>query len=217
MVGFTLYVRRMSAMFGQSTKGRRFPVEILTPEEVRGLMSAAGWDPDQRRERGSTGIRDRALVALMFRGGLRVNELILLEPKDMDGDGTLRVLHAKGGKSRVVGVDEETVALVGLWMARRVELGVAKGAPLFCTLGGRPLSRRNITGKLKMLAERAGIGKRVHPHGLRHSFAVSLVRDGLSMPIVQRALGHSSLATTATYLNHVAPEEVVAALKGRAW
>jgi site-specific recombinase XerD len=197
-------------MFGPSTKGLRFPVEILTAEEVRAMMKGCSrqWP---------TGVRDRALLAVLFRGGLRVNELILLEPKDLDTDGTLRVLHAKGGKSRVVAVDEETVALVELWMAKRRARGISDRAPLFCTLTGRAQSRRHITGRLKTLAVKAGIGKRVHPHGLRHSFAVSLVKDGVKMPIVQKALGHTSLQTTATYLNHVAPEEVVEALRGRAW
>lgn len=197
--------------FGSSTAGRTFPVEVLTPLEVRSLMSACS-------HRGSCGIRDRAMIATMFRAGLRVAELTALAPKDIDlATGEVRVLHGKGGKQRVVAVDTETVALIELWLARRLKSNVPARAPLFCTLAGNRLSRVQITQKLKQLATKAGIEKRVHPHGLRHSRAVDLVRNGVALPTIQAAYGHSSLRTTQVYVSHLAPSEVVEAMRGGSW
>jgi len=197
--------------FGASTRGRTFPVEILSPAEVRSLMSSCST-------RGSCGVRDRAMIATMYRAGLRVAELTALLPKDIDtATGTIRVLRGKGGKQRAVAVDIETSALIELWLVRRTKLTLPKRSPLFCTLLGRPLSRVQITQKLKALALKAGIEKRVHPHGLRHSFSVSMMQSGQPVPIIQRALGHSSLQTTATYLNHISDEDVLEAMRGRSW
>lgn len=197
--------------FGQSTKGQRFPVEILTSDEVRGLMGATS-------RRGVCGVRDRALIATMYRGGLRVSEALSLSPKDVDlGDGTVRVLRGKGGKSRVVALDPEAVALVELWLVKRGQLDAPKGAPLFCSLSGGPLARPNVTQKLKALAAKAGIQKRVHPHGLRHSRAMDLVQNGTPVTVISAAFGHANVSTTNTYLSHIAPAEVIAAMRGGTW
>lgn len=200
----------MSA-FGAPTRGRTFPVEVLTPAEVRALMSACS-------RRGACGARDRAMIATMFRAGLRVGELTSLSPKDIDlATGEVHVLHAKGGKHRVVAVDQETCALIELWLVRRAEHRVPSRAPLFCTLTGYTLSRVQITQKLKQLARTAGIEKRVHPHSLRHSFSAAAMHNGMLVPLIQRALGHSSLATTARYLDHIAPADVVRAMREVPW
>lgn len=194
-----------------STKGRRFPVEVLTAEEVRGLMAAAS-------RRGSCGLRDRALIATLYRAGLRIAEALALRPKDVDlAAGTVRVLRAKGGKQRLVGVDAETIALIERWIARRTKLGLNGIHPLFCTLGGGTMSRVQVEQHMKALATKAGIEKRVHPHALRHSRAYDMMKNGIAVPIIQRALGHASLSTTATYLNHIAPQDVVDAMKGGSW
>lgn len=198
--------------FGGSTnKGRRFPVEILTSDEVRALMGAAS-------RRGSCGVRDRALIATLYRAGLRIREALELAPKDLELEtGVIQVLRGKGGKSRVVAVDGETVALLEAWIARRTSLGLNGRQPLFCTLAGGRLSREQFSQRLKALAVRAGIEKRVHPHGLRHSRAVDLVRQGVALPVIQAAYGHSSLQTTQTYVSHIAPTEVIEAMRGGTW
>jgi integrase/recombinase XerD len=198
-------------MFGKSTKGRKFPVEILTSEEVRSLMNASS-------RRGTCGIRDRALIALLYRGGLRIAEALDLLPKDFTpATGEVRILNGKGGKARTVAIDPEAVALVELWLSRREKLGLNGRHPLFCTLAGAPLSRPQVTQNLKALAVRAGIQKRVHPHGLRHSRAVDLVKQGVPLTIIQAAYGHASLQTTATYVSHIAPQDVVNAMRGGTW
>lgn len=198
--------------FGMTTtKGRRFPVEILTSDEVRALMAKAS-------RRGSCGVRDRALIATLYRAGLRIREALDLRPKDVDlAAGTIRVLNGKGGKQRVVGIDGEAVALVELWLARRAALGLNGIHPIFCTLAGATMSDVQVRQHLKKLAGRAGIEKRVHPHGFRHSRAVDLVKRGTPLPVIQAAYGHTSLQTTQTYVSHIAPTEVIAAMQGGAW
>lgn len=197
---------------GYSTKGERFPVEILTSAEVRGLMGACS-------RRGLCGTRDRSMIALMYRAGLRISEVLGLLPKDVDlVTGAVAVLKAKGGKSRVVAVDPETVALVELWLEKRAGKGISACAPLFCSLGGESLDRRNVTRTLKTLAEKAGIRKRVHPHGLRHSRAFDLaVEQGVDVVTVSHALGHSNVSTTNTYLQHIAPAKVLEVMRGGTW
>lgn len=194
-----------------STKGMKFRPEVFTPAEIRSLMRATS-------STGACGVRDRALIAVLFRGGLRVNECLSLSVRDLDlSSGALKVLHAKGGKERVVGLDETAVALVELWLARRAKLGIARTAPLFCTLKGTKLSRVHVTQGLKELAAKAGIDRRVHPHAMRHSRAVDLLRNGEDVVLIGEALGHASIATTTTYLKHLAPDAVVEAMRKGAW
>jgi site-specific recombinase XerD len=70
---------------------------------------------------------------------------------------------------------------------------------------------------LPKLAQQAGIGKRVHPHGFRHTHAYELMMEGIEIPIIQRQLGHVSLATTSIYLNHIAPRQVIETMRKREW
>jgi site-specific recombinase XerD len=194
-----------------TTKGRKYAIEILTSEEVRAIIARSS-------SRCATGIRDRALTATLYRAGLRINEALTVYPKDVDTvAGTINVLNGKGGKQRVVGIDGETVALIERWIDQRVALGLNGRQPLFCTLKGGALGRVQVSRRLKKLAAKAGIEKRVHPHGFRHSRAVDLVRQHVPLPIIQRAYGHTSLETTQTYVSHIAPQEVVDAMKQGSW
>ena len=192
-------------------QGQRFPPEVLDGDEVRALIKAASG-------RAPTGIRNRALLAVLYRGGLRVSEALALEPKDVDRKhGTVRILHGKGDRARTVGLDAGAFALVERWLEKRKALGIKRSAPLFCTLDGRPVDSSYVRHALKRLAAKAGIEKRVHPHGLRHTHAAELAREGVAMNVIQAQLGHSSLATTSRYLAHVAPQHVVEAMRAREW
>lgn len=194
-----------------ANKGRRYPAEVLTPDEVRQLIrSASGRAP--------TGIRNRALLATMYRGGLRVAEALALHPKDVDADaGTVRILRGKGGRPRTVALDPEAFAFVERWLDRRTKLGIKGRAPLFCTLDGGPMSTGYVRAMLPRLAARAGLAKRVHAHGLRHSFAAGLAEERVPMNMIQAALGHSSLAITSRYLDHIQPQQVIDTLRARSW
>jgi site-specific recombinase XerD len=193
-----------------ANKGQRYPAETLTRDEVGRLLSAI-------RGQSSTAMRNRALIATLYRGGLRISEALALRPSDIDADtGELHIRKAKGRKSRRVKLDAGAVETVNLWRERRKALGFGGRAPLFCgikgaTAGGE-LKTPYVRRLLPQLAERAGIEKRVHPHGLRHSRAAELAAEGVPVNVIQEILGHTSLSTTNTYLAHVHPAQVFAAM-----
>lgn len=195
--------------------GKTYPVEVLTPGEVRRLIEACS-------RRGPSGLRNRALIVVLWRSGLRVSEATALHPKDVDLDsGTITVLHGKGDKRRVVGLDPEAGAVVQRWVACRRELTLARSAPLFCTIAqpmpGRPLHTAYLRELFKHLALKAGIEKRCHPHGLRHTFAYECRIEGMDLVEIQTLLGHRNLATTARYVSHLAPVEALARQRARVW
>ena len=190
---------------------RKLPPEVLTDAEVRSLMAACAGPP-------LTAARNRALVALLYRTGLRIGEALAIEAKDVDlASGTIAVLHAKGGSWRVVGVDAGALAVLAEWTALRGRLGVGPRSPLFCTTRGGPVSCGYTRRLMRSLGRAAGIHKRVHAHGLRHTLAAQLRAEGVDIGIISRQLGHRSIATTARYLDHIAPVDVVRAMRGREW
>ncbi len=172
--------------------GKTYPAEILTPDEAKALLRSTS-------NRAPTGIRNRALIVALYRGGLRIGEALALKRKDIDPDqGTITVLHGKQDRRRVVGIDPEAIAVVMRWLDTRHSLDIGGRSPVFCTLKGRPLKPSYVRTALARLAARAGIEKRVHPHGLRHTMAYELMMEGYPMPLIQKQLGHASLATTTT-------------------
>ena len=193
-----------------ANKDRRLPAELLSPDEVRALLRACS-------SRAPTGIRNRALIAVLYRGGLRISEALALLPKDVDVAGTLTVLHGKGDRRRTVGMDPAAFALLERWLDRRRAIGLSGRRPVFCTLAGEPLDTSYVRRLLPRLARKAGVEKRVHPHGLRHAHAAELAAEGVPVNVVQQQLGHGSLATTDRYLRHIAPAERVAAMRAREW
>ncbi len=194
-----------------ANKGRTYPAEVLTPDEVLTLLG-------QCSTTSSLGLRHWALITVLYRTGVRCSEMLALRLKDIDlPGGSVAVLHGKGDRRRTVGIDPGASAIVEAWIVRRRELGLSADAPLFCTLRGTPMDSAQVRLLLPRLARRAGIAKRVHPHGLRHTHAYELMMEGVPMPIIQRQLGHASLATTDTYLSHIAPKEVIETIGKREW
>jgi site-specific recombinase XerD len=191
--------------------GQRFPAEILTADEVRALIGACS-------KRAPTGVRNRALLVVLYRGGLRISEALALKPKDVDAAaGTITVLHGKGDRRRTVGLDDGAFDVVARWLERRKGLGLSGRQPLFCTLEGRPLQSSYVRTLLPRLARKAAIDKRVHPHGLRHTHAAELAAEGKPVNLIQAQLGHTSLSTTDRYLRHIAPQQLIAAMREREW
>lgn len=191
---------------------RRLPPEILTADEVRRLMNAA-------RQGGFYAARHKALIAVMYRAGLRVSEALALHPKDVDAaQGTVAVLRGKGGTWRVVGIDAHALSVVGEWVrARGLARGLGGAHPLFCTARGTAMSDASVRRMLAALGRSAGIDKRVHAHGLRHTFAAELRRESVDIGVISRQLGHKNLATTVRYLDHIAPVAVIEAIGARTW
>ncbi len=189
---------------------RRFPPEVLSPEEVAALMDACSGGP--------TGVRNRALLTVLYRAGLRINEALALRPKDLDAhNGAVRVLFAKGGRSRTVGMDGRAFEVVGRWLEIRAAYGIDDRAPVFCMLDGQPLHDGYIRVLFPRLGRQAGIAKRVHAHGLRHTDAAELRAEGMDIGVISKQLGHRSIATTARYLDHIAPYAVIKAIHHRCW
>ena len=194
-----------------ANKGHKYPPEVLTADEARALIEACS-------SRAPTGIRNRALIVAMYRGGLRAGETLALRPKDIDvAAGTITILHGKGDPRRVVGLDPGAMAILTRWLETRHILGISGYSPLFCTLQGNRLQPSYVRALRPRLARKAKIAKRVHPHGLRHTHAYELMLEGIPVPIIQQQLGHSSLATTDRYVGHLAPVELVRAMQRRDW
>jgi site-specific recombinase XerD len=191
--------------------GKTYPAETLTADEARAIVRIAGGDSD-------LAARNQALVATIYRAALRAAEACGLAPQDVDTRaGTLRVRNGKGGKARLVALDDDALALLRRWLDRRRALGFTGRQALFCSLQGKPLDPSYLRKLLPSLAKAAGIERRVHPHILRHTRASELASAGVPPHVIQRILGHSSLATTDRYLAHVAPQEVIDTLRAGEW
>lgn len=201
-------------------KGRTLPPEPLTRDEVHALLDSCSREP--------TGRRDRALIAVLWRGQLRISEALALRPCDYDPQAcTLRVLRGKGRKPRIAIIDRQTCDAIDVWMGVRKSLGIAGHAPLFCTLSssrdgslvpGCPIQAHQVRAMLPRRARKAGIAKRVHAHGLRHTGASELAQEGVPLRDIQLQLGHSSAQTTDRYLHSLVPEEDrVRRLSQRQW
>jgi len=183
---------------------RRLPAEPLVLADVEALRGACS-------RRAPTGIRNRALLAVLFRSGLRISEALALFPKDIDpGGGMLRVLHGKGNKARTAPLPTDAAEAVDRWLECRKRLRLTGRHRLFCTLRGQPLWDSYARALCKRLATKAGVEKRVHPHGFRHGWALAQVQSGTSLNAIQQLLGHRSLHTTSVYLQHIAPAAAVA-------
>jgi site-specific recombinase XerD len=127
------------------------------------------------------------VLALLGGGGDHLT--LQVGPKDLE-HGAVRVLHGKGGSSRTVGIDPGAAEVVRAWLvARGCWAHLSNTAPVFCTAWGRPLAQGYVRRLLPQLAQKAGILKRVHAHGLRHTYAAQLREEGLDIGIIQQATG----------------------------
>jgi integrase len=178
-------------------RGVEYPAEPLTPDEIQRLLDACS--------RGATGIRNRAMITLLYCSGLRVSELLAIKPSSIDpAKRSIRVLKTKSGSAQTRYYHPKAYDALARWLdVRAGQAGIRNGAMLFCTLKGGPVSDDYVRGMLRRLAIKAGIEKRVHPHGLRHTFAVELEASGTPVTVISKLLGHSSVAVTARYLDHL--------------
>jgi len=192
-------------------KGTTYPVEVMDRDEAGRLLSHCG--------RGSVGPRNKALIAILYRGMLRVSEALSLHEKDLnEAAGTVRVLRGKGGRPRTIGLDGGAWTFLNNWREQRRQLGLNGESPLFCTLEvGKPVQTAYVRKMMKRVARRAGIEKRVHPHALRHTGACELREEGMDVGVISRQLGHTSIITTQRYLDHIRPQAVINAIRGREW
>ena len=190
-------------------KGMRYPADPPTVEEIVAVMRLTG----EHRH----GWRLRAMIVVLWRGGLRIHEALALAERDLDPRrGSLLVRNGKGGKRREVGMDEWGWEHARPWLTARAEL---PAGTLFCIIDGptrgRPWASAGVRRELRRLAVRAGVRRRFAPHQLRHAHALELAREGVPLNIIQRQLGHANLGTTSIYLQGIDPEEIIAAVRTR--
>jgi integrase/recombinase XerC len=176
-------------------RSRKLP-KFLTGEEIGRLLTA----PKPGR---SGGLRDRAILELMYSSGVRVRELVNLDDADLDlRGGTIRV-RGKGRRERLGMVGSHAQAALQTWLAARPRPAIAppRGAPrpLFTNRFGGRLSVRGVARLLEKHLAVAGLSRRASPHTLRHSFATHLLDAGADIRSVQELLGHKSLVTTQIY------------------
>ncbi|MBZ4397365.1 MULTISPECIES: site-specific tyrosine recombinase XerD [unclassified Myxococcus] len=172
---------------------RKLP-SFLTLEEVEQLLAA----PD---EGSPAGLRDRAMLEVLYATGLRVSELCGLGVNDVQLSAGYLVAKGKGAKERVVPLGRVAVEKVREYLAgsRPAMLGRREARALFVTPRGSGFTRQGFWKLIKRYALKAGILKPLSPHKLRHSFATHLVERGADLRAVQQMLGHADLATTQIY------------------
>jgi site-specific recombinase XerD len=190
-------------------KGLRYPPDPPTVEEIVEVMRQAGD--------GAHGARLRALVVLLWRAGLRINEALTLTEHDLDPRlGAILVRHGKGGRRRQVGMDPWGWEHLRAWLELRVRMPVG---PLLCVLDGRthgrPWASDAARAQLRRVAAKAGVRRRFAPHQLRHAHAVELAHEGVSLNVIQRQLGHTNLGVTSIYLQGIDNAEIIATVHAR--
>jgi integrase/recombinase XerD len=179
----------------------RFP-KSLSEAQVEALLAAPNVETP-------LGLRDRAMLELLYATGLRVSELVGLRLIEVSlNDGLVRVL-GKGSKERIVPLGEEARDWLQRYLARaRPPLLAGRAAEaVFVTRRAAPMSRQMFWNLIKRYARRAGIGAPLSPHGLRHAFATHLLNHGADLRVVQMLLGHADISTTQIY-THVARERL---------
>ncbi|TLF73312.1 site-specific tyrosine recombinase XerD [Nocardia cyriacigeorgica] len=182
--------------------GRRLP-KALPYDEVLKLLEAAGGDCGTSGDGVARGLRDRALLELLYSTGARISEMVGLDVDDLDMPERAVVLRGKGGKQRIVPIGRPALSAVDAYLVRGRPVLAARGrgnaGALFLNARGGRLSRQSAWQVLQSAAERSGIGASVSPHTLRHSFATHLLDGGADVRVVQELLGHASVTTTQIY------------------
>jgi site-specific recombinase XerD len=190
-------------------KGLRYPPDPPTVEEIVAVMRQAGD--------GRHGARIRALVVLLWRAGLRINEALTLAEHDLEpGTGSVLVRHGKGGRRREVGMDPWGWEHLRPWLELRIRMPVG---PLLCVVEGRtrgrPWASDAARAQLRRVASKAGVRRRFAPHQLRHAHAIELAHEGVALNVIQRQLGHTNLGVTSIYLQGIDNSEIIATVHAR--
>lgn len=183
----------MTAYFETPKMWQLIP-EVMTQAEVERLLEVP---PPS----GFIGLRDRALLEVLYASGLRVSELCQLKIQDV-GEDAVRVM-GKGSKERMVPIGRKAIEAVDRYLAVREN----QSPILFLSRNGKPLDRVLVWRMIKKRALQAGIIKTISPHTLRHSFATHLLEGGAELRVIQEMLGHATIATTDRY-THVSRKAV---------
>jgi len=182
---------------------RKLP-STLTREEMARLLEAPPADTE-------IGVRDRAMLALLYSTGIRASECAGLRVADVDLQGERVTVKGKGGHQRAVPLNAEVIKWLRAYVSVR---GLAlPAAPFFRSRFGEPLSRGTLYERVRFWARKARIAKRVSPHVLRHTFATHLVQERVQLVTIRDLLGHRLITSTQIYLHVTAQDLRIAADK----
>lgn len=187
----------MAVFPGVKATRKKLPV-TFSSDEIEKLLSLPPEDT-------VLGLRDRAILALLYGTGIRASECSSLRESDVDLDGCTVTVVGKGGHQRCVPMNDRVVRVMSRYRHHR---GAATPfAPFFLTRSGRPMSRGAIYDRVRLWGHRAKITKRVSPHRLRHTFATHLVQAGVNIVTIRDLLGHKQITSTQVYL-HVTADDL---------
>lgn len=190
----------VSAEVSPPSQGEALP-DTLSVTEVTALLDACTTTTP-------LGLRDKALLEMLYATGARVSEVLALTVDDVTDNTGVLMVHGKGNKQRLVPVGSHAVDALDAYLVRgRPVLATGKSHALFLNARGGALSRQSAWTVIKTAAARAGLEKDVSPHTLRHSFATHLLEGGADVRTVQELLGHSSVTTTQIY-THVTADSL---------
>lgn len=169
---------------------RKLP-NTLDVDQMARLLEIRGNDP--------VTVRDRAMLELLYSSGLRLAELVNLNPEDVDLDDAMIRVTGKGSKTRLIPVGRQARVAARDWLGLRPEMAAPGEPALFVGIRGHRISPRTVQNRVHHWAARAGIPQRVYPHLFRHSFATHLMESSRDLRAVQELLGHADISTTQIY------------------
>ena len=195
--GFYTYLMRDHQYKNNPCSGLRAPKSAkalphsLSPDEASRLMEMPTETP--------LDVRDKAMIELLYSSGLRLAELVSLNPIDLDfADAAVRVT-GKGNKTRIVPLGAHAITALQAWLNLRAQIAKPDEAALFIGKSGKRISPRSVQLHLRNWGIKQGITSGVHPHLLRHSFASHVLQSSGDLRAVQEMLGHASISTTQVY------------------
>lgn len=197
----------MDYMAYEANPMKLFPKIKAAPQKLPVWLSKEEMKTLAKCPRNDTviGLRDRAILVLLYGTGIRASECAMLKEEDIDmGNRTIQVL-GKGGHSRVIPLNNEVLEVLQRYRLARGELSSKTG--FFRSRNGNQMSRNAIYERVRTLGERSGINKRLSPHRLRHTFATHLVKEGVDLLTISKLLGHRQMSSTQIYL-HLTAEDL---------
>lgn len=170
--------------------------DVLSVEEIDSMIAAIDYTKDEA-------LRNHAIIETLYGSGLRVSEMIAMRVSRLNLEEGWTIVEGKGSKQRMVPLSPMSVTLIAEWLEHRMELNIKPGDDdiLFLNRRGGRMSRVMAFYIVRDLAEAAGIGRKVSPHTLRHSFATHLLEGGANLRVIQTLLGHESISTTEIYVH----------------